>query len=77
MLKTMLSDLDAEGHIQNNVEEEEEMFRWVTATLFTGEHLNIAMASTDDLWPQKAGADTVWFYSFVLHYAFTYLLWTK
>lgn len=40
MLKKMLSDLDADGHVQNSIEEGEEMFRWVTATLFTGEHLN-------------------------------------
>ncbi|KAF8595453.1 cytochrome P450 [Ceratobasidium sp. AG-I] len=35
MLKKMLTDLDTDGPIQPTVEEEEEMFRWVTATLFT------------------------------------------
>ena len=37
MLKKMLTDLDADGPVQATVEEEEDMFRWVTATLFTGE----------------------------------------
>lgn len=43
MLKKMLTDLDTDGPIQDSVEEEEEMFRWVTATLFTGEGLDVRL----------------------------------